>query len=477
MRRTKIVATLGPACDSSETLGAMMDSGMDVARLGLAHGTPESHLARIDQVRSVARERGRIVGVLADLPGPKVRAGEFPDGGVFLAEGDEVELVAGDGPSSAKRVSVDEPHLKQVCGKGDAIVMGDGTVTLQATSVSRDGIVKAVVRSGGRLQGSPGVHLPSDRWQPPVPTDEDIALIETVARHADWVAVSFVRRADEMVKVREILGPDGPRLVAKIETRAAVEHLEEILTVSDGVMVARGDLGIDCPIEDVPYLQKRIISGSVDRALPVITATQMLESMVVAPTPTRAEASDVANAVYDGTSALMLSAETAIGHDPVQAIATMARVAARAERQGGALGRAEEVRRQPQPTPARSTPTAVTVAMTRAAAQAAEELEVDAIICCSRQGRTVRSMAGLRPRYRIIGASPSERTTRQLALSWGVEPLVVGEYRSTDDLVWCVIEATVNKGLVRHGSTVAILAGAPSSATNTTDVLRIVNVR
>jgi pyruvate kinase len=286
MRRTKIVATIGPASRDPEVLVRMIDAGMDVARLGLAHGTPESHRARIEQVRTVARERGKIVGVLADLPGPKIRAGEFPEGGVFLAEGDEIELASGDGPSSAERVLVDEQRLQDVCAKGDTIVMGDGAVTLEAVTVRQDGTVHTVVRSGGRLQGSPGVHLPSDRWQPTVPTDQDIELLSSVARHADWVAASFVRRPDEMVKVREILGADGPRLIAKIETRSAVEHLEEILAVSDGVMVARGDLGIDCPIEDVPYLQKRIIAASVDRALPVITATQMLESMIGAPTPT-----------------------------------------------------------------------------------------------------------------------------------------------------------------------------------------------
>jgi pyruvate kinase len=475
VRRTKIVATLGPATTTDEVLGAMMDAGMDVARLGLAHGTADSHLARIQQVRRVARQRKRIVGVLADLPGPKVRAGEFPDGGVFLAEGAEIEIASGAGPSSTRRILVDEERLDDVCAPGDKIVMGDGTVTLEATAV-RSGVITAVVRSGGRLQGSPGVHLPSDRWQPLVPTDEDIELIDAVARHADWVAVSFIRGPDEMVKVREILGPNGPKLVAKIETRSAVDNLEPILAVSDGVMVARGDLGIDCPIEQVPYLQKQIIAGSVAHGLPVITATQMLESMTVAPTPTRAEASDVANAVYDGTSALMLSGETAIGHDPVQAVATMASIAEHTEvsafdRDPGGPGR-----HHPTPVPAHKSPAAVTVAMTRAAARAAAELDVDAIICCSRQGRTVRAMAALRPDNRIIGASPSERTARQLALSWGVEPLVVGEYRSTDDLVWCVIESTVNQGLIQHGDTVAILAGAPSSATNTTDVLRIVDV-
>jgi pyruvate kinase len=479
VRRTKIVATLGPASSSPEVLGALLDAGMDVARLGLAHGTPQSHLDRIAQLRELAERKGRIVGILVDLPGPKVRAGEFPEGGVYLGIGDRLVLEAGDGTSDADRIVVDEPHLTRVVKPGDTIVLGDGVVTLEATAVDATQ-VHAEVRTGGRLQGRPGAHLPSDQWQPPVPTPTDLALIETVACHADWVAVSFVRRADELVKVREALGDEGPRLVAKIETRAAVEHLDELLAVSDAVMVARGDLGIDLPIEDVPYMQKRIIGACVDRGIPVITATQMLESMITAPSPTRAEVSDVANAVYDGTDALMLSGETAIGHDPALAVRTMARVAARAERNADMADHMvplSRVRRDPQPLPARGAPDAVTVAMTRAAAQAAAQLDIDAVVCCTRFGRTVRALAGMRPACRLIGASPSLTTTRQLTLSWGVEPVVVGEYSSTDEMVWCVVEAAVERGLVRHGCTVAVLAGAPDSPAHMTDVLRIVNVQ
>jgi pyruvate kinase len=479
VRRTKIVATLGPASDSPAVIEALLDAGLDVARLGLAHGTPESHLDRIARLRRLAEARGRTIGILADLPGPKVRAGEFPDGGVFLGEGDELRLVTGEGPSDAACISVDEARLTEVVEPGKTIVLGDGTVTLEATAVGGDE-VRARVRTGGRLVGRPGVHLPSDRWQPPVPTGDDLELIRTVAHQADWVAVSYVHRADELVKVREALGDGGPLLVAKIETRAAVDNLDEILAVADGVMVARGDLGIDCPIEDVPYLQKRIIGACVDRGIPVITATQMLESMITAPSPTRAEATDIANAVYDGSDALMLSAETAIGHDPVLAVRTMARIAERAETAGDVADQAvplSRVRRSPQPAPARSLAAAVTVAMTRAARLAAAELEVDAIVGCTRRGRTVRSLAGLRPGCRLIGASPSPATARQLALSWGVEPLVVGEYHSTDELVWCVVEAAVDRGLVDHGQTIAVLAGAPDSPNNVTDVLRIVTLR
>jgi pyruvate kinase len=351
-------------------------------------------------------------------------------------------------------------------------VLGDGTVTLEVTAVDGD-VVRAQVTSGGRLQGRPGAHLPSDRWLPPVPTDDDLRLIDEVARHADWVAVSFVRTPEELAKVRSALGPDGPRLMAKIETRAAVEHLDALLPVADGVMVARGDLGIDFPIEDVPHLQKRIIRACGARGLPVITATQMLESMVSAPSPTRAEATDVANAVVDGTDALMLSAETAIGHDPALTVATMARIAARAEQFDDARASSYERGAAHQRAPSAN---AVTVAMAHAALRAADELRLAAIVCCTREGPTARAMAALRPECRLIGASPSLQTARQLALSWGVEPLVVDEYHSTDEMVWCVVEAAVNDGLVRHGDGIAVLAGAPDASPRTTDVLRVVQV-
>jgi pyruvate kinase len=472
MRRTKIVATLGPASDPPEVLAALLDAGVDVVRLGLAHGEAKEHVERIERVRDLAERRGRKVAILADLPGPKVRAGAFPDGGAFLSEGDTVDLVAGTASSDEERIFVDEETLVDCVAAGDTIVLGDGKVTLAVDAVVGD-VVATTVQSGGRVQGSPGVHLPSDRWSPSVPTDDDLRLVDEVAHLADWVAVSFVRRAEEMIRVREALGPRGPRLMAKIETVSAVEHLDDLLVVADGVMVARGDLGIDFPIEDVPHLQKRIISACAARGVPVVTATQMLESMITAPTPTRAEASDVANAVVDGTDALMLSAETAIGHDPALAAATMARIALRAEQSDDRripLGDRGRVQRR-QPTAA-----AVTVAMAHAAARAASELELAAIVCCTRNGVTARAMAALRPECRLIGATHSCSTARQLALSWGVEPLLVDEYESTDQMVWCVVEAAERRGLVEKGQTIAVLAGAPDSPTRGTDVLRVVAV-
>jgi pyruvate kinase len=470
MRRTKIIATLGPASGDPEVVAELLDGGTDVVRLSLAHGSIADHRERIVLVRELAERKGRTVGVLADLPGPKVRTGPFPDGGAFLAEGDEITLVVGDGPSDASCIPVDEARLAEILRARDPVVLGDGTVTLEVVAV-RAGEVRARVESGGRLQGRPGAHLPSDRWLPPVPTEDDLRLIDEVAREADWVAVSFVRTPAELEAVRDALGPGGPRLMAKIETRAAVDHLDALLGVADGVMVARGDLGIDFPIEDVPHLQKRIIRACGARGVPVVTATQMLESMITAPSPTRAEATDVANAVGDGTDALMLSAETAIGHDPALAVRTMARIAQRAEQ-------FDDHHHAPRGLVERRAPSiqAVTVAMAHAALRAADELHLAAIVCCTRSGSTARAMAAVRPQCRLLGASPSPATARQLALSWGVEPLVVGEYRTIDEMVWCVVEAAVAHGAVRHGDTIAVLAGAPGLAVGTTDVLRVVGV-
>jgi len=479
VRRTKIVATLGPACDAPGVLDAVIDAGVDVVRLGLAHGTAGEHRRRMAAVRELAHRRGKAIGVLADLPGPKVRAGEFREGGVFLAEGDEVTVVAGSGTSDGARIAVDEPHLLDAVAAGDTVVLGDGMVTLEVTGVGPDS-VRAVVRGGGRVQGRPGVHLPSGRWLPPVPTDDDLRLVDEVARDADWVAVSFVRKPDELVRVRKALGDRGPRLMAKIETRAAVEHLDELLDAADGAMVARGDLGIDLPIADVPHLQKRIIRACGTRGVPVVTATQMLESMVTAPSPTRAEASDVANAVVDGSDALMLSAETAIGRHPALVVQTMAGIASRAEELDEGHGVLERgLGRAPGQALGRGRPppaTAVTVAMAHAALRAATELDLAAIVCCTRAGTTARAMAARRPPSRLIGASPSPATVQQLALSWGVEPLLVGDYTTTDEMVWCVVEATVREGLVHHGDSIAVLAGAPDAGPGRTDVLRVVTV-
>jgi pyruvate kinase len=480
-RRTKIVATVGPACDGVDELTALLRAGVDVCRLGLAHGDADLHLQRIDRIRTAADAIGRPVPILADLPGPKVRAAPFPEGGVFLAEGDSLELTPGDDRSSADRIEVEYEPLLDDLETGDCVTLGDGLISLEIEE--RVGSAwKAVVVAAGRVQGRPGVHLPSAKLRLSTPTDEDLELLAVLAPAApEIVAVSFVRTADDVAKVREVLAGETRMLLAKIETRAACENLPAVLDAADAVMVARGDLGIEWPTEEVPHLQKRIIRTCVAWGVPVITATQMLESMVHSALPTRAEASDVANAVFDGTDAVMLSGETAIGHDPELAVRTMARIVQRAEAEadylawGGRLGKLQRAAEVPESL-------AVTAAITHAAWQVAVELNAAAVLCCTRSGMTARAMARFRPPCPIIGFSPEQATVRQLALSWGVMPMPVEVYGSTDDMVWHAVEQSVRRGIVTTGDTVVVIAGAPvpttsSAASASSDVLRVVRVR
>jgi pyruvate kinase len=474
--RTKIVATLGPASESAEVLDRLLVAGVDVVRLNLSHGSVDEHVRRLHDVRAAAARVGAVVAVLADLPGPKIRAGQLPPEGVQLVQGAEVVLRAGDGPSTVDEFHVDYDSLIADLHVGDRVVIGDGAISLRVEALLDHAAVTRVV-TGGTTQGRPGVHLPSERMRLHTPTDDDLRLAAVMAAEGvDFLAVSFVRAAADLERVREAVRPLTTRLVAKIETLPAVAALEDIAAASDAVMVARGDLGIECPLEDVPHLQKRIVRHCVEMGVPVITATQMLESMITAPSPTRAEVSDVANAVFDGSDALMLSAETAIGHDPVGVVEAMVRIAERAEAEasytawGNRLGR---VQRRQWPTGAER----ITMAITHAAGMAAVDAGVDAILCCTRSGRSARAMSRFRPTPALIGLSPSAETVRAMALSWGVQPIQVGEYASTDEMVWFAIETALRQGLIASGQTVLVLAGAPDRASGAaTDVLRIVQV-
>jgi pyruvate kinase len=479
-RRTKIVATLGPACDDGPGIESVLRAGTDVVRLNLSHGPIDEHLRRLGRVREIAARLARPVAALVDLPGPKIRSGEFAAGGVDLHPGSETRLVPGSGPSTAAVITVDDGDALADVTVGDRVVLGDGGVALVVVSVDDPG-VRAAVETGGHVQGRPGVHVPSARTKMRAPTDQDLTNAETVAAAGvEYVALSFVRGAADVAALRAVVG-DRAGIVAKIETATALADLDAIVATADAVMVARGDLGIDVPLEDVPHLQKRIIRTCVEHGVPVITATQMLESMVAAPSPTRAEVSDVANAVFDGTDALMLSAETAIGRDPAAAVTTMARIAARAESEASYQQWAERLGREARAAHAGGAASdddaaaRVTAAITHAAWQAAFDTGATAILCCTRRGRTARAMARFRPRARLVGLSPDLRTVNALSLSWGVEPLAVEAHGTTGEMVGRALETAIDHELVRSGDVVLVLAGAPDATSGAaTDILRIV---
>jgi pyruvate kinase len=476
-RRTKILATIGPASASPETIRGMIRAGMDAARINLSHGSLEDALALHRRVRDVAAQEGRTVGTMADLPGPKVRTTTFGRDGVDLAQGGRVRLAAGSERSTAGVVRVGDEELLSGIEPGDRISFGDGGIDVEVVRAVEGGL-EADVLHGGHLSGRPGVHIPSERLRISSPTAEDLRLLDAfVEEGVDMVALSFVGSADDVRRPAIAPHPAGPLVVAKVETRGAVENLAGIIDASGAVMVARGDLGIEFPMEDVPHLQKMIIRECIARGRPAITATQMLESMVHASTPTRAEATDVANAVFDGSSVVMLSGETAVGRDPVNVVATMARLCARADEGFDAHAWMRLV------APLRSEDgdgevpldRRITDTMTSAATRVAETLGARAILCLTRSGLTVRAIARFRPSAPILGFSTDERVRRQLSISWGATPLPLSRFADNDAMVREAVHSARDGGFVRSGDTVVVLAGVDGSST-ATDVLRVVHV-
>ena len=469
-RRTKIIASIGPASDDEATLKDMIEAGMDVARINLSHGTLEDGLERYRRIRSVAESMEANVGIMADLPGPKIRLGLFEDRRI-LETGEEFKLTPGTGPSGKDTFTVAYDSLLNDVLEGDRLIVGDGTVVFKVIGSTGDAL-RVLVEYGGKVQGKPGLHIPSDRLKVTTPTPEDLRLLDAfVTAGIDMVAISFVRSAHDIRRVGTEPAPRGPLIVAKIETRSAVDNLDGIIMASGAVMVARGDLGAEFPIQELPHLQKDIIARCIALGRPAITATQMLESMITAPNPTRAEASDVANAVFDGTSAVMLSAETAVGNDPANVLRVMAAIAQRADQEFDYEGWAHQIKRDRLMEP-QSVDSAVTDVMTMATWRAAMEMGVKAILCISRSGFTVRAIARFRPMAPILGFSPDSRTVKQLSMSWGATAIKIDRIESNDESVKNVINIAKQKGYVRSGDIVAVLGGS-SATIGATDTLRM----
>ena len=474
VRRTKIIATIGPSSESESTLREMIRAGMDVARLGLAHGTIDEAKHRLKTIKRIAIEEKKPVGVLVDLPGPKIRLASFGETPVSLVEDSLLKVSAGVTSSTADLIQVEYEDLIEDIEIGDRLIVGDGRAVFKVEATFDD-YFEARVIHGGYLSGRPGLHIPASRLSIPSPTEWDMSALEQFLEiGVDMIALSFVRSAADLERLGLDPHPEGPLLVAKIETRDAIDNLSEIIDKSGAVMVARGDLGNEFSIEELPILQKEIIRRCIAFGRPTITATQMLESMILAPDPTRAEASDVANAVWDGSSAVMLSGETAIGVDPVNAVTTMSRIAARADDVFDHSSWSNQLSEMRMSNSGDAS-TAVTDAMTQATYRAVTELGVETILCISGTGFTVRSMARFRPTARIIGLSSDERTVSHLTLSWGTEAIHMTEAGKIEERISEALRLARDQLGLEAGSLVAVLAGTNADS-RSTNVLRIEQV-
>lgn len=471
MRKAKIVATLGPASNSPEMVRALMRAGMDVVRLNFSHGTHEQHARTIGIVREVAAAEGRHVAILQDLPGPKIRTGKLQGGKpVELRAGEQVVLTDKKGePGSAKRLFVSYPRLGRDVSHGSRILLADGLIELRVQS-TQDDEVTCVVVNGGDLGENKGVNLPGAKLRISAMTEEDAEHVKFgVKQQVDYIAVSFVRTAKDVSAVKDVIARERAQVpvIAKIEKPEAVDQLAEILEVTDGVMVARGDLGVEMPPEKVPVVQKFIIDSARAAKLPVITATQMLESMTVNPRPTRAEASDVANAIFDGTDAIMLSGETATGKYPREAVEMMARIAIEAESYMTQMGWL----RRPA---GRENDIAGTIS--ESAALVTSELDIKAVVVFTRSGSSARLISKYRPVPPIYAFCHEERVCQRTALYWGTVPRFMALVGDTDSTIAAAEKFLLEKKYITTGDTIAVVAGSPFGTPGGTNLLKLVRV-
>ena len=475
MRRTKVICTLGPASDSEEMLRKLILAGMNCARFNFSHGTHESHLVTYNRLRRVRDELGRPVAALLDTKGPEIRVKTFKDGPTTLTEGSEFILTTWDMEGTANEVSVTYENLHNEVTPGTRILIDDGLIELRVERIEGQDIHCTVV-TGGVLSNNKSINIPNAKIQLPALTDKDRADLRFAAEHDfDFVAASFIRKGADVEDIRAELrkwGGESIRIIAKIENQEGVDNFDEILAAADGVMVARGDLGVEIPAYEVPIIQKNMISKCVAAGKNVVTATQMLDSMIRNPRPTRAEVSDVANAVFDGTSCVMLSGETASGKYPVEALETMIRTVEAAEQATDYWGR---FRRQHEGSGEEDTSSrgqAINQAISHACCMTAMDLKASAILAATTSGHSARVISRFRPACPIIGLTTTEKVRRQLAISWGVQPVLYGSVDSTDRLFSLCVDTARKEGMVKAGDTVVITAGVPLSAKGTTNLIK-----
>ncbi len=468
MKRTTIIATLGPASANRKIIEQLARAGTNVFRLNFSHGAYRDHAASIRMIRTVSKALGTHIAILQDLQGPKIRVGTMPEKGILLKNKQGIRIVTKDVVGSSDTIPTQYKHLPKDVKKGDRILLNDGYLELKALGTGR-GYVDCKVVRGGMLTSHKGINLPGVNVSAPSLTKKDIADLEFgIGQGVDYVAMSFVRDEKDIKKLRRNvlrLGADVP-LIAKIERPEAIEKLEQIIDEADGVMVARGDLGVEMPPEKVPQLQKRIIEQANMRGKMVITATQMLESMITNARPTRAEASDVANAVYDMTGAIMLSGETAVGNYPVETVKFAAKIVEAAE---------EGLIDQPVMEPSEFLLTAAgfSGAVAYAAVRTAKELGARAILTFTQSGTTARLVSKYRPSCNIIGATMSEDVARKMSMYWGVDPILFNKITSTDSLVRDVDKILLGSHFIKKGDIIVITSGVPVGRKGTTNLIKI----
>ncbi|WP_088189098.1 pyruvate kinase [Desulfosporosinus sp. FKA] len=463
MRRTKIVCTIGPASESRENVQALLAAGMDVARLNFSHGTHEEHGRRIAVLKEEAAKIGKHLGILLDTKGPEIRTGMVPNEGVRLENGMSFTLDTDLSLGNQERVGITHKTLWQSVNPGTHVLIDDGQLDLEVSTVEQ-GIIRTVVRNGGILKSQKGVNVPGIHVDLPAVTEKDIDDIRFgVSQGIDFIAASFTQKAVDILDVRRIVEDMGAEvhIIAKIESQEGIANLDSILEVADGLMVARGDLGVEIPVEEVPIYQKEMISKCNFMGKPVIVATQMLDSMIRQPRPTRAEASDVANAIWDGTDAIMLSGETAAGQFPIQAVQMMDKIARRTER----TFLESQAKRHPQLN--------VAEAISYATYNIAKDLDAAAILTPTHSGLTAKMISKYRPKALIVAAAPLATTARKLSLQWGVQPIVVPESSGTDEMLSVAVNSALTMNYISSGDVVVITAGVPIGKVGSTNMIKV----
>ncbi len=470
MRKTKIVCTIGPASESVEMLSKLIDAGLNVARLNFSHGDHEEHGQRIKNIREAASAAGKTVGILLDTKGPEIRTNNMENGAIELESGKKVIVSMTEVLGTPEKFSITYEGLIDDVHVGSKILLDDGLIGLEVVEVRKDqGEIVTNILNSGTLKNKKGVNVPGVSVKLPGITEKDAQdIVFGIQQGVDFIAASFVRRAKDVLEIRQLLEEHGAShigIIPKIENQEGVDNINEILEVSDGLMVARGDLGVEIPAEEVPLVQKQLIKQCNELGKPVITATQMLDSMQRNPRPTRAEASDVANAIFDGTDAIMLSGETAAGSYPVEAVQTMNNIASRAET---ALDFKDILSNR-----SKNSERNMTDAIGQSVAHTALNLDVNAIVAPTESGHTAKMISKYRPKAPIIAVTSSDSVSRRLSLVWGVHARVGRKVNTTDEMLDMGIEESLNSGIIKHGDLVVVTAGVPIGESGTTNLMKI----